>query len=151
MVSFNARDYEGAARALAEGEREIGAFQAATLRWLLSGIEGVPSEAAWQRRAAELAKAPAERAALLENAAFLCLLRGRIEEARRRCEEGIALCPTAQGLWVNLLVALDRLGEDAAIEALLDRLPAIFDLEDGALGHYLMNDPAFEATMCNGG
>jgi hypothetical protein len=81
----------------------------------------------------------------------VALLRGRPEEARRICEEALALFPTAQGLWINLLVALDRLGEDAAIEALLERLPALFDLRRGALGRYLMCDPAFEAAMGDGG
>jgi hypothetical protein len=98
-----------------------------------------------------LAAGPRERAAICEDAACVALLCGRIEEARRLCEDGLALFPAAQGLWVNLLVALDRLGEDAAIEALLGHLPALFDLRRGALGRYLMRDPGFEAAMGDGG
>jgi hypothetical protein len=151
MTAFNEHDVVGVKRILGESERELTPFQSMVLWWLISAMEGLPSAAAWQRRAELLAATPAERAVICEDAAALGILRGDMEEARRRCEEGIALCPTSQGLWVNLLVTLDRLGEDAAIEALLERLPAIFDLSGGALGHYLMNDPAFDATMCNGG
>jgi hypothetical protein len=105
----------------------------------------------WRRRAELYTVSRVERAAVLENYAFTALRAGDWERAKQFCQEGIAVCPTVDGLWVNLLVAMDRLGGDDAIDMLLVKLASRFDLERGFLGHYLANDPVFRASSCNGG
>ena len=61
----------------------------------------------------------------------------------RRCLE--------TGMANDLLVAMDRLGQDEAIDVALVKLASLFDLERGFLGQYLANDPTFRASSCNGG
>jgi len=152
VLSVNARDYEGARVILAEQEEEFSRFQRNMSCWMLSVLEGsaaaVPT---WRRRAELYTVSRVERAAVLENYAFTALRAGDWEGAKQLCQDGIAVCPTVEGLWVNLLVAMDRLGEEDAIDIVLVKLASHFDLERGFLGHYLANDPVFRASACNGG
>jgi len=149
--AFNARDFKRVVQLLNKKGHELSPFQRDTLNWLLADLGGSPSEPFWRQKAKRQAASATERAAFYENRAFLSLRRGEWEHAKKICEQGIALSPTAEGLWINLLVAMDRLGEDAAIEQVLLRLPSLFDVEEGLLGLYLLNDPAFRTALCNGG
>jgi hypothetical protein len=152
VLCVNGRDYEAARVILAEQEEAFTRFQRNMSCWMLSVLDGsaaaVPT---WRRRAELYTVSRVERAAVLENYAFTALRAGDWERARQFCQEGIAVCPTVDGLWVNLLVAMDRLGEDDAIDMLLVKLASHFDLERGFLGQYLANDPVFRASSCNGG
>jgi tetratricopeptide (TPR) repeat protein len=152
MRAFNAQDYAAARRLLAEHEAAFTDFQRSATRFALAIVAGQPRAAAALRStAARLAEAPHEAAALLENDAFALLQRGLFAEARALCREALVTHPTTEGLWVNLLVALARLDEGQAIEALLLRLPRVLDLERGLLGRYIAHDPGFQAAACNGG
>lgn len=152
MRAFNTQDYAGAGHILTEHEAEFTDFQRSATRFALAVVEGRPRAAeALRSTAARLAEAPHEAAALLENDAFALLQRGLFADARALCREALAAHPTTEGLWVNLLVALARLDEGEAIEALLLRLPRVLDLERGLLGRYIAHDPGFHAAACNGG
>ncbi len=151
VLRVNGRDYEGARVILAEQEAEFSRFQRNMSCWVLSMLEGTAAVPTWRRRAELYTVSRVERAAVLENYAFTALRAGDWEAAKHLCQEGIAVCPTVEGLWVNMLVAMDRLGEEEAIDVTLVKLAALFDLERGFLGQYLANDPAFRASSCNGG
>lgn len=151
VIRVNARDYEGARVILAEKEEEFSRFQRNMACWVLSMLEGTAAVPTWRRRAELYTVSRVERAAVLENYAFMAIRDGAFEQAKQLCHDGIAVCPTVEGLWVNLLVAMDRLGEEDAIDLVLVKLDSLFDLERGFLGRYLANDPGFRASSCNGG
>jgi len=151
VLCVNRRDFEGARVLLAENEGEFTRFQRNMSCWVLSMLEGSAAVPTWRRRSELYTVSRVERAAVLENYAFTALRAGDWEHAKHLCQEGIAVCPTVEGLWVNLLVAMDRLGQDEAIDVALVKLASLFDLERGFLGQYLANDPSFRASSCNGG
>jgi hypothetical protein len=154
VLLVNARDFERARVILAEKEEEFTRFQRNMSCWVLSMLEGGLGGAAvptWRRRAELYTVSRVQRAAVFENYAFMALRSGDWSSAKQLCNEGIQVCPTVEGLWVNLLVAMDRLGEEDAIDLLVVKLASHFDLERGFLGRYLANDPAFRVSTCNGG
>ena len=151
LKTFNSRDYERARGILAQRKHEFLCFQQYMSSWMIAAVEESPAAALWRQLAQRQASGGVEQAALFENQAFLAIRSGDWEEAKRLCEEGISICATVEGLWVNLIVSLDRLGEDRTIERILLRLPEVFDLDRGLLGLYLTNDPAFRTVVCNGG
>jgi hypothetical protein len=151
LKTFNSRDYDRARAILTQRKHEFLGFQQYMSSWMLAAVVESPAAALWRQLAERQASSGVEEAALFENQAFLAIRSGDWEEAKRLCEEGIAICATVEGLWVNLIVAMDRLGEDRAIERILLRLPEVFDLDRGLLGLYLSNDPAFRTVVCNGG
>jgi hypothetical protein len=148
---FNSRDYDRARAILIQRKQEFLGFQQYMSNWMLAAVDESPTAALWRQLAERQASGGVEEAALFENQAFLAIRGGDWEEAKRLCEEGISICATVEGLWVNLIVAMDRLGEERAIERILLRLPEVFDLDRGLLGLYLTNDPEFRTVVCNGG
>jgi hypothetical protein len=152
MRAWNARDYEAARALFHDRELEFTRFQRHAVRFLFAVLEESPKASRRSRASAEdEAEEPHEKAALHENDAFTLLRAGRFTEARGLCEEALAIYPTTEGLWINLLVSLSRLDESAAIDSILRGLPRILDLERGLLGLYLTHDPSFRAAVCNGG
>jgi hypothetical protein len=151
MRAFNARDHGLAQSILAERREEFTEFQRRMLSWVLAILTGTTAVASLRKAAERHASGAVESAAVYENYAFMALRSGNFAEAQALCKRGISVCPTVEGLWVNLFVAMDRQGEEDAIDLILRKLPTLFDLQSGLLGLYLVNDPAFKAAVCNGG
>ena len=148
---FQAENYANASRVLAEKEHAFTDFQRSVLSWLLSGITGKDSEIQWRRVVEKLAQTPLQCGVYYENRAFFLIQEGRYDEAVEMCDEGLRGSPTTEGLWINLLVSLDRLHKRRAIDVVLGNLPRVFVVDCPTLRLYLMNDPYFESVMCNGG
>jgi hypothetical protein len=148
---FNDQSYKGAERILHERQDAFSPFEKLMCTWVLYGIRGHEMAELWANRASSQAKTPREQASVFENKAFLCIRQGRLGEAKKMCELGLRICPTVEGLWINLLVALDRMGLDSIVDVVLERIPRLRTPRGGTLELYLMNNPEFEAIVCNGG
>ena len=142
MRAFNRHDHSGAARILETRRDEFTAFQLASMNGLLAVEQGDIERA---ERAFDHAKECAanlmERAIVFENRSYLKLKLGQWDDARALCEEGIRACGSVEGLYVNLLAALDRLGAEDEIRTVLETIPGIFPLDHGALRLHLIHDP----------
>ncbi len=142
---FNRGDYKAAEELLDQVKKINGLltrFYDNNLRGLIATELGELDKAETLFREAEkYAEKDGHRATALHNLANLRLKQGRWEEALNFCEQGLKLSPAYEGIWVNYLIALDKLGAKSALEEVLVRLPSLFDLSKGVLRLHLLNDP----------
>jgi len=145
------RDYAHALRIIDVSRGSITEFEFHNLRWLLNGLLGRDNASTLFQLAMRSARSPADQSVLVENAAFFYLKNGDWEQAKRLCLDALKSAPPNQGLWANLLVAMNMGGEQDEIEELLLALPRQLDIEHGLLGLYLEHEPDFNRPVCNGG
>ena len=103
------------------------------------------------RAGREAARTQDENAVYEENRVFALIQARELATAKQRARHALEAFPASHGLWVNLLVAMNRSHEDAAVEAALLDLSRIVDIDGGLLRVYLMREPDLRRPVCNGG
>jgi hypothetical protein len=152
LREFNdTRDYAHVAHLLSFPKEVLSAFQLAALSWVLAIVTGSSRADECRSHTKDHASTPAEWSVYEENRVFQLMLSGKLKTARYRARAALSLSPASQGLWVNLLVTMNRLDEQEAVEAALLDLPRIVPVDRGLLGVYLEREPGLRRPVCNGG
>jgi hypothetical protein len=108
--------------ARAELAGEISEFYALSFQAVLAMAEGSELAAEYLEMAEAVASSPYEWAIIAEDRAAYDLLHGNPSAAAERCLATLDHVHQTEGLWVNLLIALYRLGKVETIDAALRRL-----------------------------
>lgn len=108
--------------ARAELAGEISEFYALSFQAVLAMAEGSELAAEYLEMAEAVASSPYERAIIAEDRAAYDLLHDNPSAAAARCLATLDHVHQTEGLWVNLLIALYRLGKVETIDAALHRL-----------------------------
>lgn len=152
LQSFNEeRNYAAARRLFDARTAQLRRFQEYSLQWILDVVSRRPGAMIHKRLAERYRATPAQRAAFVENVAFELIMTGQWAKAKAQCRDALAVYPTSQGLWINLLVALTLLEQQATVEELLFALPGVVDVDAGLIGAYLLEVPDLRRPVCNGG
>jgi hypothetical protein len=105
--------------ARAELSGRISEFHALNFHAILAALEGSETAADYLDMAEVVASSPYELAVIAENRSAHELLQGDPLAAAERCVATLDHICQTEGLWINLLIALYRLGELDAIDATL--------------------------------
>jgi hypothetical protein len=105
--------------ARAELAGEISEFYALSFQAVLAMAEGSELAADYLEMAEAVASSPYERAVIAEDRAAYDLLHDNPSTAAERCLTTLDHVHQTEGLWVNLLIALHRLGKVDTIDATL--------------------------------
>lgn len=108
--------------ARAELAGELSEFYALSFQAVLAMAEGSELAAEYLEMAEAVASSPYEQAIIAEDRAAYDLLHDNPSAAAERCLATLDRVHQTEGLWVNLLIALHRLGQDETIDAALRRL-----------------------------
>jgi hypothetical protein len=113
--------------ARAELAGDISEFYALDFQAVLAIAEGSEFAADYLEMAEAVASSPYELAIVAEDRAVYDLLEGNPLAAAERCVATLDHVYQTEGLWLNLLIALYRLGEVETIDAALRRLTQLDD------------------------
>ena len=108
--------------ARAEIAGEISEFYALSFQAVLAMAEGSELAAEYLEMAEAVASSPYEQAVIAEDRAAYDLLHDNPSAAAERCLATLDRIHQTEGLWVNLLIALYRLGKVETFDAALQRL-----------------------------
>jgi hypothetical protein len=108
--------------ARAELAGEISEFYALSFQAVLAMAEGSELAAEYLEMAEAVASSPYEQAVIAEDRAAYDLLHDNPSAAAERCVATLDRVHQTEGLWVNLLIALYRLGKVETVDAALRRL-----------------------------
>lgn len=108
--------------ARAELDGEISEFYALSFQAVLAMAEDSEHAADYLEMAEAVASSPYEQAIIAEDRAAYDLLHDDPSAAAERCLATLDRVHQTEGLWVNLLIALYRLGQVETIDATLRRL-----------------------------
>jgi hypothetical protein len=111
--------------ARAELAGEISEFYALSFQAVLAMAEGSELAAEYLEMAEAVASSPYEQAVIAEDRAAYDLLHDNPSAAAKRCVATLDRIHQTEGLWVNLLIALYRLGKVETVDAALRRLTRV--------------------------
>jgi hypothetical protein len=127
--------------ALAEATGQLSEFHVLNFHAILAVVERSEFAGDYLEMAEAVAAMPYERAVVAENRAAHELLEGNPLAAAERCLATLDGVGQTEGLWINLLIALYRLGETETIDATLRGFMRLDDECTARLVGLLSSDP----------
>jgi len=128
--------------ARAEAANELSEFYVLSFHAIASMIDGSEFAQDYLEMAEAVASSPCERALAAENWAAYELQKGDLGSAADRCLTALESLDQTAGLWKNLLLALDGLGQVATIDFVLRRFARLRDKRTAELVQSLATQPA---------
>jgi hypothetical protein len=137
------RHYHELCDELAQAEilEEISEFDALNLQAMLALIEGSEFAMEYLEMAEIVASTPRELAIVMESLAVHDLMQGSYLAAAERCVTTLEQVFQTEGLWVNLLIALARIGDMDTISLVLEKLVQLGEPGSAEVASWLFSEP----------
>jgi hypothetical protein len=147
----DAGDYARVSEMIRTPAEPLTPFQYDNLNWILAVVRGGSDEEGWRARAKSSAQTAEEDATYEENRVFQLIHALDLPTAKRRARAALAIYPTCHGLWINLLVTVNRVDGRQAAERMLVELCRVVKIDGGLIDVYLHREPNLRRSVCNGG